>query len=326
MTIRTATVADAAGLIALWEASGLRFTAAMVPAELAGVLERDPLVLVDVDDDGAIAGAVFGTFDGRRGWANRVAVLPAMRGRGIATGLLAELERRLRALGCPRVNLLVELGNPDARAMYEKLGYNGHELIFMTKRLAPRRGRDLAPALAGEPYVFAAVDGGAAPGVPMFAAILEDEGLTLVLTKADADMARLPYSYVAGRITLGVESSLDEIGLTAEVSRVLAGAEISCNVIAGSVHDHLFVDWDRRAEALDLLRAVLGTAGNTGVLPGRCPIQLDHRSWRCAGTDSSHRAVRPQLFRLGAPGRTRTSTAGFVVQHDVPFTTGALAA
>jgi ribosomal protein S18 acetylase RimI-like enzyme len=254
MTIRTATVADAAGLMALWEASGLRFTAAMVPAELAGVLARDPLVLVDVDDAGAIAGSVFGTFDGRRGWVNRLAVMPDVRGRGIATELLAELERRLRALGCPRVNLLVESDNADVRAMYAKLGYQGHELIFMTKRLAPRSGGDLAPSLADEPYVFATVDG-TAPGVPMFAAILEDEGLTLVLTKADADMAKLPYSYVAGRITLGVESSLDEIGLTARVSRVLADAEISCNVIAGSAHDHLFVDWNLRFRALDLLRS-----------------------------------------------------------------------
>ena len=237
----------------LWEASGLRFDASAVRAELAGVLERDPLVLVEVDDDGVIVGSVFGTFDGRRGWVNRVAVAPARRGRGIATGLLAGLERRLAAIGCPRVNLLVESDNAEVRAMYAKLGYQGHELIFMTKRLPVASRRDLSPSLADEPYVFTTVDG-PAPSVPMFAAILEDEGLTLVLTRADADIAKLSYGYVAGRITLGVDSSLDEIGLTARVSRVLADAEISCNVIAGSAHDHLFVDWDRRFQALDLLR------------------------------------------------------------------------
>jgi len=255
MTMRTATVEDAAGLMLLWEASGLRFDSAIVVPELAGALERNSLVLVEVDDAGAIVGSVFGTFDGRRGWANRLAVRPAMRGRGIASGLLAELERRLRALGCPKINMLVECDNGDARALYQKLGYQGRELIFMTKRLAPRWSRDLSPALSDEPYVFATVDS-AAPGVPMFAAVLEDEGLTLVLTKADADMAKLSYSYVAGRITLGVESSLDEIGLTARVSRALADAEISCNVIAGSAHDHLFVDWPLRFRALDLLRSL----------------------------------------------------------------------
>lgn len=241
--------------MALWEASGLRFNASAVPAELAGVLERDPLVLVEVDSDGAIIGSVFGAFDGRRGWANRVAVMPDKRGQGIATALLTELESRLAALGCQRVNLLVDSDNAPVAGMYVKLGYQGYELIFMTKPLARRVGRDLAPSLTDEPYVFTTVDG-PAPAVPMFAAILEDEGLTLVLTKADADVAKLSYSYVAARITLGVDSSLDEVGLTAAVSRVLADAGISCNVIAGSAHDHLFVDWDRRFHALDLLNSL----------------------------------------------------------------------
>jgi uncharacterized protein len=37
-------------------------------------------------------------------------------------------------------------------------------------------------------------------------------------------------------------------------SRILADAEISCNVIAGLAHDHLFVGCDQDARALALLR------------------------------------------------------------------------
>jgi hypothetical protein len=37
-------------------------------------------------------------------------------------------------------------------------------------------------------------------------------------------------------------------------SRTLAAAGISCNVIAGLAHDHLFVDWDQAAQAMALLR------------------------------------------------------------------------
>jgi len=84
--------------------------------------------------------------------------------------------------------------------------------------------------------------------------IREDEGITLVLTRADADRAGLPYDYVAARITLRVNSALADVGLTASFSRVLADAGISCNVIAGLAHDHLFVDWDKGAQALALLR------------------------------------------------------------------------
>ena len=61
---------------------------------------------------------------------------------------------------------------------------------------------------------------------------------------------------MAARITLTINSGLAAIGLTAEVSRVLAGAGISCNVIAGLAHDHLFVDVDRGPEALALLKCL----------------------------------------------------------------------
>ena len=76
----------------------------------------------------------------------------------------------------------------------------------------------------------------------------------MILTRADADRAGLAYDYVAARITLRVNSALADVGLTALFSRTLAGAGISCNVIAGRAHDHLFVDWDQAARALARLR------------------------------------------------------------------------
>jgi uncharacterized protein len=117
---------------------------------------------------------------------------------------------------------------------------------------APGGWRDIQPDLSGEPYVFAA--GEPPPGVSPFAVIREDEGVTVILTRADADEAGLAYDYVAARITLRVGSALTDVGLTALFSRTLAESGISCNVIAGLAHDHLFVDWDQAARALALLR------------------------------------------------------------------------
>ena len=88
------------------------------------------------------------------------------------------------------------------------------------------------------------VDGSAARRVP-FAIIREDEGVTLILTRANANRVGLAYEYIAARITLRVGSALTDVGLTALFSRTLAAAGISCNVIAGLAHDHLFVDWDQ---------------------------------------------------------------------------------
>lgn len=55
------------------------------------------------------------------------------------------------------------------------------------------------------------------------------------------------------RITLTVHSSLAAIGLTAAVSQALAAGGIPANIIAAFHHDHIFVPWDRRAEALAVL-------------------------------------------------------------------------
>ena len=136
MHIRAATVDDMPALIELWAAAGLKFRPGDVPAELAAVLARDPeLVLLAVDERGPAA-AVLGTFDGRRGWVNRLATRPGQRGRGHATALLAELERRLAAKGCQKVNLLIEADNHSVGSFYEQNGYSTDQLIFMEKWLA----------------------------------------------------------------------------------------------------------------------------------------------------------------------------------------------
>lgn len=98
------------------------------------------------------------------------------------------------------------------------------------------------------------------PGLPAdvdpVATVHEDEGLSLVLTQADADRLELDYEFVAAMITLRVHSALDAVGLTAAVATTLAEVGISCNVVAGRFHDHLFVPVERVDEALDRLIAL----------------------------------------------------------------------
>ena len=272
--IRVATIRDAAELTDLWRSGGLRFHPDLVERELAAMLP-DGLVLVD-EEAGELAGTVFGTYDGTRGWIHRLATRPDHRGRGIASALMAELEHRLRAVGCPKVNLLIEPGHAAVASFYTRLGYRPDELLFMEKWLVPslttfmsrtdlviptrpRYPSPMAGATSGPNYPPnrmsspRGVDGSAARRVP-FAIIREDEGVTLILTRADANRAGLAYEYIAARITLRVGSALTDVGLTALFSRTLAAAGISCNVIAGLAHDHLFVDWDQAARALALLR------------------------------------------------------------------------
>ena len=135
MHIRAATMDDMPALIELWTVAGLTFRPGDVPAELRAVLARDPELVLLADDGQVLAAAVLGTFDGRRGWVNRLATRPGQRGRGYATALLTELERRLAAKGCRKINLLIEADNQPVTGFYGQNGYSADQLIFMEKRL-----------------------------------------------------------------------------------------------------------------------------------------------------------------------------------------------
>ena len=122
--------------------------------------------------------------------------------------------------------------------------------------------RDLArllasmrPELRSGAFVFTTSDAVPA-GVEPVVTVREPEGVTLVLDRDEADRLGLSYEYVAAMVTLRVHSALDAVGLTAAVAHELAGHGISCNVVAGYFHDHLFVPHERGEDVVALLEAL----------------------------------------------------------------------
>jgi hypothetical protein len=111
----------------------------------------------------------------------------------------------------------------------------------------------MRPELNPGRYVFTTVNGGMPLGVTPVVTVAEPEGLTLVARLEDADAAGLVYDYVAGWITLRIHSALEAVGLTAAVAQELASVGLSCNVVAGFHHDHVFVPYERADEAVTVL-------------------------------------------------------------------------
>jgi len=84
----------------------------------------------------------------------------------------------------------------------------------------------------------------------------EKEGITLIITKDYANLMELSYTTIMSWISLEVHSSLEAVGLTAAFSKVLADNNISCNVVAGYHHDHIFVLKQDAQKAIDLLKSI----------------------------------------------------------------------
>ena len=92
--------------------------------------------------------------------------------------------------------------------------------------------------------------------------VAEAEGLTLVLPEQQAMDAGLNVLFRAVWITLTVHSDLQAVGLTAAFADALGRAGVSCNVVAGAYHDHIFVPAEQASRAMAALRELQQAAAH----------------------------------------------------------------
>lgn len=133
--IRVFDIADEDAVVALWEEAGLTRPWNDPRADIRRKLTVQPeLFLVAVDGD-AIVGSVMAGYDGHRGWLYYLATAGTHRGQGLGAALVAEAERLLEAMGCPKVQLMVRPDNTGARGFYDALGYEPFDTWATGKRL-----------------------------------------------------------------------------------------------------------------------------------------------------------------------------------------------
>ena len=85
--------------------------------------------------DSRLVGSVMAGYEGHRGWINYLAVVPDCRKSGYGQRLMEEAETRLRALGCPKINLQIRSSNVDVVEFYKGIGFSVDDVISMGKRL-----------------------------------------------------------------------------------------------------------------------------------------------------------------------------------------------
>ena len=137
MQIRSYEEADEQAVIALWQDCGLVVAHNDPRKDIARKLEvgRD-LFLVGLDN-GEIVASVMGGYEGHRGWVNYLAVSPNHQRKSYGTLMMRALEKKLLALGCPKLNLQIRSSNESVIRFYASIGYGEDAVVSMGKRLIP---------------------------------------------------------------------------------------------------------------------------------------------------------------------------------------------
>lgn len=135
MNIRPFEARDTEAVVALWQACGLVRPQNDPRKDIARKLRVNSEWFLVAERGGAIVGVVMAGYEGHRGWINYLGVAPAARRGGVGRQLMAEAEQRLRAAGCPKINLQVRPDNQDVIRFYEAIGFAVEGAISLGKRL-----------------------------------------------------------------------------------------------------------------------------------------------------------------------------------------------
>ncbi len=101
---------------------------------IAAQLRANRTLYLGAFEGSRLVGTVFGTHDTRKGWINRLAILPEYRHRGIAARLVRACEDRLREKGLEMFAALIDEGNAASRGLFAKLGYETSDILYYRRK------------------------------------------------------------------------------------------------------------------------------------------------------------------------------------------------
>ncbi len=126
---------DEDALVLLWQICELTVPWNNPYKDIARKLElQAELFLVGYLENRLVA-SVMGGYEGHRGWINYFAVHPEFQNKGYGKQLMDSIEKGLRKMGCPKINLQIRAGNDKVLTYYQNLGFVEDKVISMGKRL-----------------------------------------------------------------------------------------------------------------------------------------------------------------------------------------------
>lgn len=126
---------DTDAVVDLWREAGLLRPWNDPRADITRKLAVQPELFRVAVDEGSVVASVMAGYDGHRGWLYYLATAQSHRGRGIAHALIQEVEAKLTALGCPKVQLMVRQDNESVLEFYARQGYERSDVVTTGKRL-----------------------------------------------------------------------------------------------------------------------------------------------------------------------------------------------
>lgn len=137
LRLRTLGSEDYDAIIDVWSKAGLPIKpiGRDSPEEIKRQIDLDPEMFLGAFIDIQMVGVIIGSYDSRKGWLNRLAVVPEHQGEGIGRILVQEMEKRLKAKGFRIIATLIEDGHEASMALFKKAGYVVHDdITYLTKR------------------------------------------------------------------------------------------------------------------------------------------------------------------------------------------------
>lgn len=126
---------DTEAVVALWQACDLVVPWNDPHVDIARKLAKDPELFLVGRENGELVATAMGGYEGHRGWVNYLAVADGCRNRSWGRRMMDAIEKRLYALGCPKVNLQVRSTSAGVIGFYESLGYTRDDVVSLGKCL-----------------------------------------------------------------------------------------------------------------------------------------------------------------------------------------------